>query len=107
MRITLINKDGVEKTYSTGFISARKFRQAVEMQNKMKDGITVERLDDLVEYIVNAFDRQFTIDELYDGLPSNKLIPSVFDVIDEVIGEEVKNKVQQQDQKDFLQKTNQ
>jgi hypothetical protein len=106
MRITLI-ENGEEKTYTSGFISARKFRQAVEMQNKMKNGINVEILDDLVEYIVNAFDRQFTMDELYDRLPSNKLISTVIDVIDEVIGQEVKNKVKEQGQQDFLHKTNQ
>ena len=95
--------EGKEKTFTTGFISTRKFREALKMHKKLQDGIDEKGLDELVEFVAGTFNNQFTIDEVYDGLESKKLLPTVLDVIEEVIGDEAKEMQQQ----DFLHKKNQ
>lgn len=102
MQITLLI-EGQEKTFSTGFISARKLRKAIEMQEKLQGEISVKTVDELVSYVVEVFDDKFTVDELYDGLASNQVIPTIREVINTVIdGETAKAQSE-----DFLQKKNQ
>ncbi|KMY49571.1 phage tail assembly chaperone G [Peribacillus loiseleuriae] len=102
MQITLLI-EGQEKTFSTGFISSRKFRKALEMQEKLQGQATAKTIDEVVCYVVEVFGDKFTFDELYDGLASNKLIPTLHEVINVVIGDEA-TKLQSDD---FLQKKNQ
>jgi hypothetical protein len=39
-----------------------------------------------MDYIVELFGNQFTRDELYDGLASKNLIPTITECINEVVG---------------------
>lgn len=79
---------GKDKTYTAGFISARMVRRTIEVSKEVNfDNITPEELDKLMNYIVELFGNQFTRDELYDGLASKNLIPTITKCINEVIGE--------------------
>lgn len=85
MEITLlINEE--EKKFGTGFISARMFRRAISMRKKMSEDMSEEDLDEVVDYVADIFGGKFTRDQLYDGLESDKLIPTIIDCINQVIG---------------------
>ena len=65
----ILKKDKKEKTYTTGFISARMVRRTIEVSRGVDfDNITPEELDKLIDYIVELFGNQFTRDDVYDGL---------------------------------------
>ena len=84
----ILKKDKKEKTYTTGFISARMVRRTIEVSRGVDfDNITPEELDKLIDYIVELFNNQFTRDDVYDGLQSKDLIPTITKCINEVVGE--------------------
>jgi len=84
----ILKKDKKEKTYTTGFISARMVRRTIEVSQGVDfDNISPEELDKLIDYIVELFDNQFTRDDVYDGLQSKDLIPTITKCINEVVGE--------------------
>lgn len=86
MDITL-KTNGKDKTYTAGFISARMVRTTIAVSQDINfDSITPEELDKLMDYIVDLFGSQFTRDELYDGLASKDLIPTITRCINEVVG---------------------
>jgi hypothetical protein len=80
--------NGKDKTYTASFISARMVRRTIEVSKEVNfDNILPEELDKLMDYIVELFGNQFTRDELYDGLASKDLIPTITRCINEVVGE--------------------
>jgi hypothetical protein len=84
----ILKKDKKEKTYTTGFISARMVRRTIEVSQGVDfDNITPEELDKLIDYIVELFNNQFTRDDVYDGLQSKDLIPTITKCINEVVDE--------------------
>jgi hypothetical protein len=84
----VLRKDKKEKTYTTGFISARMVRRTIEVSQGVDfDNISPEELDKLIDYIVELFNNQFTRDDVYDGLQSKDLIPTIIKCINEVVGE--------------------
>lgn len=84
----ILKKDKKDKIYTTDFISARMVRRTIEVfQGVDFDNISPEELDKLIDYIVELFGNQFTRDELYDGLASKDLIPTITKCINEVVGE--------------------
>ncbi|WP_350342345.1 hypothetical protein PRVXT_001573 [Proteinivorax tanatarense] len=86
MKITL-KIDGKDKIFTTGFISARMVRKTIEIsQGTNFEEMSVDELDKLVGFIVELFGGQFTVDEVYDGLSSNELIPTTLKCIEEVVG---------------------
>lgn len=64
-----ITIDGHEKTFTTTFISGLVYRKYVELseQGLLKD-LTLEARDKIVELIVEAFDKQFTADQFWNGI---------------------------------------
>lgn len=89
MEIKLI-VDNKEKTYVADFISARMLRRTLEISEKVNfNDMKAEELDTMVDFIVELFKSQFTRDEVYDGLASNELIPTITRCINEVVGEVV------------------
>ena len=86
MEITL--KMGAKaKTFVADFISARMLRRTLEVAQGVNfDNITPEELDKLLDYVVELFGKQFTRDEIYDGLSSKDLIPTINRCINEVVG---------------------
>jgi hypothetical protein len=87
MQITLRINDK-EKTYTNGFVKARIFRNALKLNKELKNmpDISVELFDTLVEFVVSAFDNQFTIDEVWDGVEAQKLQNEVMRIFNEVLG---------------------
>jgi len=80
--------NGKDKTYTAGFISARMVRRTIEVSKEVNfESISPEELDKLMDYIVELFGNQFSRDELYDGLASKDLIPTITKCINEVVGE--------------------
>lgn len=79
--------DGEAKTFTTPFISARKLRNTMEIGEKFTENITMETLDEIVDYIVDIFGNQFTRDQLYDGMASKNLIDTALRCISEVTGD--------------------
>ena len=70
LKLTL---NGKEKSYKSGIITGRMFRRSVEVRKQFFDGelmgenYGVDQLDEVVEFIVDYFGRQFTVDDFYDG----------------------------------------
>lgn len=86
MEITL-RIDNKDKNFIAGFISARMVRRTVEVAKDINfENISPEELDKLMDYIVELFGNQFTRDEVYDGLSSKSLIPTITKCINEVVG---------------------
>lgn len=85
MRIgLLINKE--EKVFVADFVPARIFRQAIQAQKILnKEDITEEDLDLVVSIVVNAFGKQFTLDQFYDGLDARYLLKTITDTITGII----------------------
>ncbi len=74
-------------TYVAPSPKARMVRKAIEMTeitnfNNMK----ASDLDNLVSYVVDLFDKQFSIDDVYDGLDADKFLPTLMDCINNVVG---------------------
>ncbi len=86
MDITL-QMNGKPKTYTTGFVSARMVRQTLAMAKSINfEDLSPEELDQLTDYVVELFGRQFTRDDLYDGLGSQELLPTIERCIQGVVG---------------------
>lgn len=79
MNITLV-KDGGKKTYSQFFVSARFMRKALELRKEMNlNNLSLEDVDTAINFTVEVFDKQFTFDDVYDGIEYDNLIPIIFD----------------------------
>ena len=77
-----------DKTFVSEFISARMLRRTLEISEKVNfNDMKAEELDTMVDFIVELFKDKFTRDEVYDGLASNELIPTITRCINEVVGE--------------------
>lgn len=76
-----------DKTYSAEKVKSRIYRQALEItENTDFNHITTKDLDALVDIIVDFFGKQFTRDELYDGLDSDLLISTMTTGIRSITG---------------------
>jgi N-acetyl-anhydromuramyl-L-alanine amidase AmpD len=96
MKVTL-RIDGKEKQFLNEFVSARIFRNALKLNNQLKDvgsDISVELFDSMIEFVVAAFDKQFTIDDFWDGVEASNLQPEIMRIFNEVLsfgGLEIQN----------------
>lgn len=87
MKLELRQKDGSKQTFQSPFISARMLRRTIEVSREVNfNDMTVDELDRTVGYVVELFGKQFTIDDVYDGLPAGKLISTILDCINAVVG---------------------
>ena len=86
MQITL-RINGQDKTFAQDFISGRMFRRTLEVSKLFQGGnIDEKTLDSVVDYIVELFGKQFTRDQFYDGIEAGKLIPTIIDCVNQVVG---------------------
>ena len=78
----------VEKTFMATEIKGRMIRKAVEF-TKFKDAdetaINVETLDEMVNFVVEVFGNQFTLDDVYDGIEVENIVPEMMRCIQEVV----------------------
>ncbi|WP_242237962.1 phage tail assembly chaperone G [Bacillus cereus group sp. BfR-BA-01316] len=88
MKLTLrINKE--KKTFNLpGFIPARLIRQAPELAD-IPNNPGPEDMDKMVQFVVNVFDEQFTLDQYWDGMDARKFLSTTSEVINTVINETV------------------
>lgn len=80
--------DGQEKTFTNDFVKARVFRNALKMNEEMSkegDGITVATFDEMMGFVVNVFDNQFTVDDLWDGLEGGNFQDEIMRVFNNVL----------------------
>ncbi|MGF7186643.1 hypothetical protein GGQ84_002767 [Desulfitispora alkaliphila] len=86
MNITL-KINGKDKKFTTDFISARMVRRTIEVSKDINfNDMSTDELDKMVGYVAELFGGQFTIDDVYDGLASKELIPTIMNCINEVVG---------------------
>lgn len=94
MEITL-NIEGKEKKFIAPPVSARRIKDALRLSQKLEQGeINENTIDDLSEFLVGIYGKQFTLDELLDGYPANDFIGKMLRDVNDVIGdfdEAVKN----------------
>lgn len=81
IKVTLRIAEGTNKDYVQEFISGRMFRRTIAMQTILKGEVTEETLDSLVSFVVDLFEKQFTTDQFYDGVASDKLIEVIVNCI--------------------------
>jgi len=85
MTITLII-EGKERTFVNDFVSARMLRRTIAIAKSVHfEDITVDELDTLVQYLVELYGNQFTVDDVYDGISSADLIPVLSSSIQDVV----------------------
>lgn len=86
MKITL-NIDKKNREFVTPFISGRKLRNTFAMTKKIENYKQDETmLDEMVNYIIDIFGNQFTLDQFYDGIEANKIIPTFAQLVEEIMG---------------------
>lgn len=86
MNITL-RVGNKEKIYTVDFIKARMFRKAIAFSKTMNfEDLGEKEIDELVGFVCELFNNQFSIDELYDGLPVNKLMSTITEAMNSVTG---------------------
>ncbi|MCY7911018.1 hypothetical protein MOB65_19335 [Bacillus inaquosorum] len=86
MQITLLI-NGEEKVFSAPFIKGRMLREAIKLSKTSNfDDLDVGDLDNLVDYVVRVYEGQFSIDDFYDGISSEKMISTISDTIQGVVG---------------------
>ncbi|SMQ75967.1 hypothetical protein SAMN05444673_2590 [Bacillus sp. OV166] len=76
-----------EKTFSVPFVKGRLFRKALKMNKVFNEGgeITEEVTDQLVDFVCEVFNSQFTPDDVWDGMPLDGILPALQGVFFEVI----------------------
>ena len=87
MKITLRINDK-EKTFQAPFVKARILKNYLKLQkdNNLDDIRDPETLDEIIGLMVEAYDGQFTIDEVWDGVESKKLTPLILEFIGDITG---------------------
>ena len=80
--------DGQEKTFTNDFVKARVFRNAMKMNEKMREEgaqVSTETFDEMIGFVVNVFDNQFTVDDVWDGLEAGVLQGEIMRVFNSVL----------------------
>ena len=76
-----------EKTFIAPPVKARMVRRAVEIAEKTNfSSLKVADLDNLIDFVVDAYGKQFTRDDMYDGIEANQLVPSIVTCIQGIVG---------------------
>lgn len=82
MQIELNNKIYIMPT-----VKAKMLRKTLTLNEKMDfNNLKVNDLDELVNFVVELFDNQFSIDDIYDNVDSTELIPLLTKAIESVVG---------------------
>lgn len=79
--------NGEQKTFTVPFVKGRMLREALKLNKKLgqKTDLDDETLDELVGFVCNSFDNQFTVDELLDGLPVDGMFMKLQSVLSDVV----------------------
>src|SRR5690625_4363687 len=80
MKLELII-DGEKKIFTTNFVSGRHFRKVMEYDSKIDySNIGIDETDELVGFVCNVFDNQFTVDDFYDGVRAHEGVSTITSV---------------------------
>jgi len=75
------------RTYIAPAPKARMVRKAIEITEKTDfKNLTTAEFDHLVNFIADLYGGQFTLDDVYDGLEAEKLLPCILDCLNNVVG---------------------
>lgn len=75
------------KTYVMPKVKTRMLRKAVEVNEKIDfNNLKTKDLDELVDFVVSLYGNQFTRDEFYDELDADKLIETLNNSINGIVG---------------------
>ncbi len=80
--------DGEDKTFLNDFVEAIIFRNALKLNKKFSEGVDLgdaSTFDMLVDFLVSAFGQKFSVDEVWKGLPVNKLQSETTRIFNEVL----------------------
>lgn len=77
--------DNKEKVFTTSFINGKRLRETLAISEKIGKALTPKDLDELVEYEVNLYEKQFTVDEFYEGIDSTAILSKVLGDVNTVI----------------------
>jgi hypothetical protein len=79
---------GEEKQFATPFISGRMLKETIRLASAIDtDNADEKMIDTMVDYVVRLYGNQFTMDQMYDGIASDVLIPCFIDSITKVTGQ--------------------
>lgn len=74
-----------DKTFVAVKPKGRMVRRAMEMmENTDEANFKTSDLDNMIQYVVDLFGNKFTIDDVYDGLDVDKIMPTITDCIKSV-----------------------
>ncbi|CAI3674163.1 phage tail assembly chaperone G [Clostridium neonatale] len=75
------------KTYVMPKVKTRMLRKAVEVNEKIDfNNLKTQDLDELIDFVVSLYGNQFTRDEFYDELDADKLIETLNNSINGIVG---------------------
>lgn len=76
-----------DRTYVMQNVKARSLRNAIELTEEINfNNMKVDDLDRLINFIVDLFGNQFTIDDVYDNLDANELVPTLTQCLNSLTG---------------------
>ena len=74
-----------DKTFVAIKPKGRMVRRAMEMMdNTDEENFKTSDLDNMIQYVVDLFGGKFTLDDVYDGLDVDKIMPTIVDCIKSV-----------------------
>lgn len=75
------------KTYVMPKVKTRMLRKAVEVNEKIDfNNLKTQDLDELIDFVVSLYGNQFNRDEFYDELDADKLIETLNNSINGIVG---------------------
>ena len=80
--------DGQDKTFLNDYVEAINFRNALELNKefaKNNDMGDVATFDKIVEFVVKAFNQQFSVEDVWNGLPITKIQSEPMRIFSEVL----------------------
>jgi hypothetical protein len=76
-----------DKTYVAAPVKARMFREAISISELINfEKLKAKDLDTLVDFTVRFYGNAFTRDEFYDGLDGDKLISTLSESMNGIVG---------------------
>ena len=88
MPITIqLDIKGEPKIFVAPAPKARMIRNAIALTDNIDETkLNTADLDNLVNFAVEVFDKKFTVDDVYDGVNADKLMPTIMSVINGLVG---------------------
>lgn len=76
-----------DKTYVMPKVKTRMLRRAIEISESINfNNLKIKDLDGLVDFVVELYGNKFSRDDFYDGLDADKLIETLNNSINGIVG---------------------